>query len=141
MLQITPDIAISEDELQFEFVRGSGPGGQNVNKVATSAQLRFDVLASPSLSAEVKRRLIRLAGKRVTEEGVLFIDARQYRSQTRNREAALGRLVDLIRLAAQRPKIRRPTKPTAAARRRRLETKRRRSAVKSHRRAGDREEP
>jgi ribosome-associated protein len=134
MIEVTPTIQIDEDEIQFDFVRSSGPGGQNVNKVSTSVQLRFNLLGSPSLGEEVKHRLIKLAGKRVTEEGVLIIEARQYRSQERNRQAALERLVRLIQQAAEPPKPRRKTQPTQASKLRRLESKRKRSEVKRLRR-------
>ncbi len=134
MISITSDLAIDEDELQWEFVRGGGPGGQNVNKVATAVQLRFDVAHSPSLPEEVRQRLLRLARNRVTKEGVLVIDARRYRSQRQNRAAALEELVDLIRQASRRPKRRRPTRPSQAAREQRLAAKRRRSLLKRNRR-------
>ena len=138
MIQITPTISIDESELTEEFVRASGPGGQNVNKVSTAVQLRFDVARS-SLPADVKRSLDSLAGRKMTDAGVLVIDARTQRSQLQNREAALERLIDLIRRAAIRPKPRRATRPTAASNRRRLESKRRRSDTKKGRgtRSGD----
>ena len=125
MIHITPAITIDESEIQECFVRASGPGGQNVNKVATAVQLRFDVANSRSLPEEVRKRLISLAGNRVTEDGVLIIDARRFRTQGRNREDATDRLVTLIRKAAQRPIIRRKTRPTLASKIRRLESKRR----------------
>lgn len=127
---ITPSISIDESEIQLEFVRSSGPGGQNVNRVATAVQLRFDVRNSPSLPDDARQRLTRIAGKRVTEDGVLIIDARRYRTQERNRQDALDRLVELIRRAARKPKVRRPTRPTAESKRRRLEAKRRRGEKK-----------
>jgi len=129
-MRITPNISIPDDEIAISFVRSSGPGGQNVNKVATAAQLRFSVAASPSLPGEVKDRLRLLAGARMTAEGTLIIDARRFRSQRRNRQDAMDRLAELIRRAAARPKVRRRTSPTAASRRRRLDAKHRRSDIK-----------
>ena len=130
MLRITDTLAIDERELEETFVRASGPGGQNVNKLATAVQLRFDVRRSPSLPDGVRARLERLAGSRLTQDGVLIITAQRHRTQERNRQDAVERLVDLIRQAAVAPKVRRPTKPTAGSRRRRLETKARRSTIK-----------
>lgn len=134
MIQIDAEIALDESELQFDFTHASGPGGQNVNKATTAVQLRFDVLRSPSLPEDVRQRLAKLAGKRLTRDGVLVIDARQFRTQERNRQDALDRLADLIRRAATKPKRRRKTKPPAESRRRRLEAKRRRSEIKRLRR-------
>jgi len=134
MIKITRTIAIDESELQQEFIRASGPGGQNVNKVATAVQLRFDVGNSPSLPNDVRERLIRLAGRRITEGGVLIIDARRFRTQERNRQDAIHRLVELIRKAAEKPKPRRKVKPTLESKRRRLKAKRRRSEKKQMRR-------
>ncbi len=125
MIHITGTITIDESEIQEYFVRASGPGGQNVNKVATAVQLRFDVTNSRSLPEEVRIRLISLAGNRITEDGILIIDARRFRTQGRNREDATNRLTELIRNAAQRPKIRRKTRPTLTSKIRRLESKRR----------------
>jgi ribosome-associated protein len=132
MIRVTDTIGIDDREIDERFVRASGPGGQNVNKVATAVELRFDVGAS-SLPADVKQRLIALAGSRVTSDGVLLIDSREHRTQAQNREAARARLVALLQHAAKRPKVRRPTKPKRAAREKRLETKRRHSEVKSSR--------
>jgi ribosome-associated protein len=134
MIRITPSISIGEDELEEHFIRASGPGGQNVNKLASAVQLRFDVRRSPSLPDDVRARLERLAGKRLTREGVIVINAQRHRTQERNREDARERLVDLIRRAAVAPIARRATKPTAGARERRLESKKRRSSIKGLRR-------
>ena len=130
MIRITPDIAIRETELKLDFIRSSGPGGQNVNKVATAVQLRFDVFRSPSLPEDVRRRLVRIAGKRVSKEGFLLIDARRFRTQERNRQDAVDRLVQWIRRAAEKPKKRIKTRPTSGSRERRLEGKRQRSETK-----------
>jgi len=130
MIRVTDSIAIDEGEIQQGFVRSSGPGGQNVNKVATAVQLRFDVANSPSLPDDVRQRLVRLAGKRITERGLLIVEASRFRTQQRNRKDAIDRLVNLIRKAAEKPKARRRTKPPLASRQRRLETKRRQSQAK-----------
>jgi ribosome-associated protein len=140
MLQITPTLAIDESELEERFVRASGPGGQNVNKVATAVQLRFDVDRSPSLNDEIRSRLRAIAGSRITTEGVLVIDARTHRTQADNREAARDRLVDLLRRASVRPKRRRKTRPSAASKERRLTSKRTRSETKRGRRNFTRDE-
>lgn len=133
-----PGIWIDEAELNFSFVRASGPGGQNVNKVATAVQLRFDAAASPSLPGDVRTRLIALAGRRVSDAGVIIIDARRYRTQDQNRRDAVERLLALIATAAEPPKHRRPTRPTLASRRRRVDEKRKRSETKRMRRpSGD----
>jgi len=136
MIRVSGTIAIDEGEIHQQFIRASGPGGQNVNKVATAVQLRFDVAHSPSLPEEVRERLTRLAGKRMTKEGYLIIDARRFRTQEQNRQDSVARLVDLIRQAAQKPKIRKRTKATLASKERRLESKRRRGKIKELRRAG-----
>ncbi len=133
MIQITSAIALDEAELQFDYVRSPGPGGQNVNKVATAVQLRFDAAHSPSLPEEVRQRLLHLAGKRLTSEGELVIDAHRFRTQEQNRQDALGRLVALIHQAAYKPRPRRPTRPTAASKQRRLESKHRHSLTKKQR--------
>ncbi len=133
MIDITPDIRLDEGELEFRFVLASGPGGQNVNKVATAVQLRFDAARSPSLPQDVRARLLALAGSRATKEGEVLIVARRFRTQERNREDALERLVLLIRRAAARPKTRRKTRPSRAAKQRRLDSKRRQKEKKRRR--------
>lgn len=135
MIRINARIAIDEREIGETFVRASGPGGQNVNKLSTAVQLRFDVRGSPSLPGDVKARLERLAGTRLTRDGVLVITAQRHRTQVRNREDALDRLVDLIRRAATPPAPRRATKPTRASRERRIESKKHRGGIKRLRRA------
>ncbi len=135
MIHVTHTIVIDESEIQLEFTHASGPGGQKVNKVATAVQLRFDVGNSPSLPDDVRERLVRLAGRRITEDGVLIINARRFRTQDRNRQDAMDRLVELIRKAAEKPRRRRETRPTLVSKRRRLENKRRRSEVKRMRRS------
>jgi ribosome-associated protein len=130
MIRVTDTINIDDGELDESFVRSSGPGGQNVNKLSTAVQLRFDVRRSPSLPNDVAIRLMALAGKRLTKDGVLVIIAQSHRTQERNRADALARLIALIREAAVKPVPRRPTKPTKASRRERLDTKKRRSGIK-----------
>ena len=134
MIQITPAISIDEGEIQEEFIRASGPGGQNVNKVATAVQIRFHVANSPSLPDDVRARLLRIAGRRITGDGLLIIDARRFRTQKRNREDGINRLVQLIRKASEKPKPRRKTAPTRASRARRLDSKHRRGETKRMRR-------
>ena len=129
MIEITPSLQIDERDIRIDFVRASGPGGQNVNKVATAAQLRFDVNSS-SLPEDVKRRLTHLAGNRITSEGVLLIEARRFRTQEQNREDAIRRLVELVRKALKPPKPRKKTKPTAASKARRLKAKKGRGDIK-----------
>ena len=133
MIRVTPDIVIHEKELTFEFVRSSGPGGQNVNKVATTVQLRFDVGASEGIPVAVKRRLKSLAGKRMTEDGVLIIKAGRFRKQDQNRQDAIERLVRLIKAAAVKPKKRIKTRPTKAAKERKLANKKHRGQLKQMR--------
>ena len=134
MLIVTPELAIRESEIEEKFVRASGPGGQNVNKVATTVQLRFDIRHSPSLPEAVRERLLRLAAHRVSAEGVLMIEARRFRTQEQNRQDARRRLAALIHKATEAPKPRRPTRPTRAAQGRRLEGKRHRGQLKRLRR-------
>ena len=133
MIAVTDTLALAEDELTFSFMRASGPGGQNVNKVESAVQLRFDVRRSPSLPEAIRERLAHLAGRRLTQDGILVIAAQRHRSQERNREDAIARLVALIQAAAVPPVPRRPMRPTAASRRRRLEAKGRRADVKAMR--------
>ena len=130
MIHITPTIAIDQSEVKEEFIRSSGPGGQNVNKVSTAVQLRFNVADSPSLPDDIRKRLLHLAGKRITEDGVLIIHARRFRTQERNRQDAFDRLVTLIRKASEKPKVRRKTRPTLKSKQRRLEAKHHRSEAK-----------
>jgi len=134
MIQVTRSLAIDEREIHFDFVRASGPGGQNVNKVSTAVRLRFDVPACSSLPADVRSRLVGLAGRRVGGDGVLSIEARRFRTQEANRQDAIERFVHLLRQAVEKPKARRTTKPSAASRMRRLEAKRRRGQAKQARR-------
>ncbi len=134
MIPITPTLSIDDSEFQETFFRSSGPGGQNVNKVATAVEIRFDVRHSPSLSNTVRDRLIRLAGKRLTIDGVLIIEAQRFRTQDQNRQEARQRLIDLIRQATVAPKRRRPTRPTLASKHRRMDSKRKRGTIKKLRR-------
>jgi ribosome-associated protein len=131
MIRVTDQISIDESELEESFIRASGPGGQHVNKTESAVQLRFDVRRSRSLPNEVAVRLMKLAGSRLTQDGVIVLTAQSERSQKRNREEALARLVELIRQAAVRPVPRRPTKPTKASKQKRLEGKKHRSGIKS----------
>jgi ribosome-associated protein len=134
MIRVSPSIGIAEQELEESFIRASGPGGRNVNKLASAVQLRFDVRRSPSLPDDVRTRLERLAGKRLSRDGVLVITAQRHRTQERNRQDARDRLVELIQRAAVAPVPRRPTRPTSGSRERRLEAKKRRSSIKDLRR-------
>jgi ribosome-associated protein len=134
MIEVTPSIKLDDSEIQLDFIRASGPGGQNVNKVASAAQLRFNVRNSPSLEPEVKERLIKLAGSRVTEEGVLIIEAKRYRTQEQNRFDAIQRLTTLIQKALVKPKIRRATRPTMTAKAARVGDKKKRGDIKRTRR-------
>ena len=133
VIRINAQLGIEESEISFDFIRASGPGGQKVNKSSTAVQLRFDVLHSPSLPEDVRCRLAALAGKRLSEEGILIIQARRFRSQDRNRQDAVDRLAALVRRAAHEPRRRRPSRPGAAARERRLQEKKQRSTLKKQR--------
>jgi ribosome-associated protein len=139
MIEITPSVKINEDEIEYAYMRSPGPGGQNVNKVSSAVQLRFNIREASSIPDEVKQRLTRLAGKRMASGGVLIIEARQYRSQERNRQAALQRLVQLVQRASTPAKTRHKTKPTPASVERRLEDKHKRSEIKRQRHESDTE--
>jgi ribosome-associated protein len=130
MIEVTPRICIDEAELEERFFRAGGPGGQNVNKVSTAVQLRFDIRNSPSLPEHVRERAEKLAGSRLTNEGVIVITAQRFRTQERNREDAIARLVELLAKAAEVQAVRRPTKPTRASKTRRLDAKTRRGGIK-----------
>ncbi len=134
MIAITSTVTIDDSEIQYDFIRASGPGGQNVNKVSSSVQLRFDVLNSPSLDADVKARLIKLAGSRVTEDGVLIIEAKRYRTQEQNRFDSTQRLITWIQIALEKPKIRKATRPSITSKAARVGNKKKHGEIKRIRR-------
>ena len=135
MIQVTDTIALNENEIQLEFIRASGPGGQNVNKVSTAVQLRFDAAGSSAINDAIYERLKKIAGRRMTAAGVLILKANRFRSQDQNRQDAVNRLVLLIQRAMEKPKHRRPTRPSAAARQRRLAAKRHHGEIKRRRKS------
>lgn len=135
MIEITPSVKIDESEIQLDFIRASGPGGQNVNKVASSVQLRFDVRNTPSLEMAVKERLIKIAGSRMTDDGILIIEAKRYRTQEQNRADAILRLTGLIQKALEKPRVRRATRPTLTAKAARVDDKKKRGETKRNRRS------
>ncbi|MCB9247936.1 MAG: aminoacyl-tRNA hydrolase [Ignavibacteriales bacterium] len=139
MIKITPNIQINSDDLRFAFIRSSGPGGQNVNKVATAVQLKFDVVNNNDLPEEIKEKLIKLAGKKITTSGILIIEAKRFRTQEKNKQDAIGRLIKLIQKAAVKEKPRKKTKPTYAASEKRIETKKIRSQLKKQRKNIDKD--
>ncbi len=134
MIEVTPSVKIEESEIRLDFIRASGPGGQNVNKVASSVQLRFDVRNSPSLDPDVKVRLIKLAGSRMTDEGILIIEAKRYRTQEQNRFDAIQRVITLIQKALEKPKVRRATRPSLTAKAARVGDKKKHGEIKRTRR-------